>query len=165
MLARCMLRRGTTEGSWSTSSWHCGARSAHSSGPVLISLSRFLALRQQVAVLKRKRPQPPLTSSDRLFWVLLRRFWSGWKDVLVVVQPDTVVAWHRAGFRWYWRWRSRRCRGRSTITEELRQLIRRLAEENAGLGRSENSRRATKAGIRRFGTNGGSLSSSPPPPQ
>ena len=60
----------------------------------------ILALRQQVAVFKRKRPRPTFSSSDRLFWMLLRRVWSGWKDVLVVVQPDTVVAWHRAGFRW-----------------------------------------------------------------
>jgi putative transposase len=94
----------------------------------------ILALRQQVAVLKRKRPRPPLSSSDRLFWVLLRRFWSAWKDTLVVVKPDTVVAWHRAGFRWYWRWKSLRRRGRPRITSELRELIRHLAEENAGWG-------------------------------
>jgi hypothetical protein len=56
------------------------------------------ALRQQLAVLKRKRPRPPLTCCDRLFWITLRRFWSGWKDVLVLVKPDTVVAWHRAAF-------------------------------------------------------------------
>jgi putative transposase len=60
----------------------------------------ILALRQQVAVLKRKRPRPPLNSYDRLFWITLRRFWSGWKQVLVIVKPDTVVAWHRAAFRW-----------------------------------------------------------------
>src|SRR6516162_247289 len=70
-----------------------------------------LALRQQIIVLKRKRPRPPLNSLDRLFWISLRRFWPGWKDVLVVVKPDTVVAWHRAGIRLYWRWRSRRLPG------------------------------------------------------
>jgi hypothetical protein len=58
----------------------------------------ILALRQQVAVLKRKRPRPTLNWSDRLFWVLLRQFWSSWKSVLIVVKPDTVVGWHRAGF-------------------------------------------------------------------
>src|SRR5580704_9718802 len=67
-----------------------------------------LALRQQVGVLKRKRPRPLLNCWDRLFWITLRRFWSGWKDVLFIVKPDTVVGWHQAGFRWYWRWRSRR---------------------------------------------------------
>ena len=65
-----------------------------------------LALRQQVAVLKRQRPRPVLNSFDRLFWTLLRRFWSRWSNVLVIVKPETVVSWHRAGFRLYWRWRS-----------------------------------------------------------
>jgi hypothetical protein len=94
----------------------------------------ILALRQQVAVLKRKRPRPLLNSSDRLFWTLLRQFWSSWKSVLIVVKPDTVVGWHRAGFRWYWRWKSRRHRGRPRITPEIRELIVRLAEENTGWG-------------------------------
>ena len=62
-----------------------------------------LALRQQVAVLKRKRPRPPLNSLDRLFWTLLHRCWSRWADVLVLAKPETVVGWHRAGFRLYWR--------------------------------------------------------------
>src|SRR5215471_11599286 len=56
-----------------------------------------LALRQQVAVLKRKRPRPTLNSLDRLFWTLLHRCWSRWADVLVLVKPETVVGWHRAG--------------------------------------------------------------------
>jgi hypothetical protein len=93
-----------------------------------------LALRQQVGVLKRKRPRPLLNCWDRLFWLALRRFWSGWKGVLVIVKPDTVVAWHRAGFRWYWRWRSRRRLGRPKITKEVRELIRRLAHENIDWG-------------------------------
>ena len=93
-----------------------------------------LALRQQVAVLKRKRPRPTLNSLDRLFWTTLRRFWSRWTDVLVIVKPETVVGWHRAGFRLYWRWRSRPRGGRPKITDEIRALIRRLAEENPGWG-------------------------------
>lgn len=93
-----------------------------------------LALRQQLAVLKRKRPRPPLNSCDRLFWIVLRRFWSGWRGVLLIVKPDTVVAWHRTAFRSYWRWRSRRAPGRPRITDEIRQLIRRLAEENPSWG-------------------------------
>jgi hypothetical protein len=78
-----------------------------------------LALRQQVAVLKRKRPRPHLNSLDRLFWTILLQLWSRWAEVLVIVRSKTVVGWHRAGFRWYWRWRSRprggrrsRCRDR-----------------------------------------------------
>jgi hypothetical protein len=65
-----------------------------------------LALRQQVAVLKRKRPRPILNPLERLFWTTLRRFWSRWSEVLVIVKPETVVGWHRTGFRLYWRWRS-----------------------------------------------------------
>jgi putative transposase len=93
-----------------------------------------LALRQQIAVLKRRRPRPTLNSLDRLFWTTLRRFWSRWTDVLVIVRPETVIGWHRAGFRLYWRWRSRPRSGRPKITAESRLLIRRLAEENAGWG-------------------------------
>jgi putative transposase len=62
-----------------------------------------LALRQQVAVLKRKRPRPPLNSFDRLFWITLHRVWSRWSEVLVIIKPETAVGWHRAGFRLYWR--------------------------------------------------------------
>src|SRR5215475_8581089 len=93
-----------------------------------------LALRQQVAVLKRKRPRPPLRPLDRLFWTALMATWSRWKDALVIVQPETVVGWHRAGFRLYWRWKSRARGGRPRITEEVRVLIRRLAQENTGWG-------------------------------
>ena len=93
-----------------------------------------LALRQQVAVLKRKSPRPVLNSLDRLFWTTLRSVWSRWSDVLVIVQPDTVVGWHHAGFRLYWRWRSRPRCGRPKVTAEIRELIRRLAEENPGWG-------------------------------
>jgi hypothetical protein len=93
-----------------------------------------LALRQQLAVFKRKRPRPKLNRLDKFFWTTLRRWWSRWSDVLVIVQPETVVGWHRAGFRLYWRWRSRPRGGRPKIAEEIRVLIRRLAEENADWG-------------------------------
>jgi transposase InsO family protein len=75
-----------------------------------------------------------LNSWDRFFWTTLLRFWSRWSDVLVVVKPETVVAWHRAGFHLYWRWRSRPRGGRPKITGEIRGLIRRLAEENPDWG-------------------------------
>jgi putative transposase len=93
-----------------------------------------LALRQQLAVLKRQRPRPVLNSLDRIFWTTLRRFWPRWSDVLLIVKPETVVGWHRAGFRLYWRWRSRPHGGRPKITEEIRALITRMAEENADWG-------------------------------
>ena len=61
-----------------------------------------LALRQQLAVLAAKRPRPHMAASDRMFWVLLQRFWSSWKRPLILIQPETVVRW-LAGFRRYWR--------------------------------------------------------------
>jgi hypothetical protein len=75
-----------------------------------------------------------LNSVDRLFWTSLRRIWSRWADVLVIVKPETVVGWHRVGFRLYWRWRCRSRGGRPKITDEVRGLIRRLAEENPDWG-------------------------------
>jgi putative transposase len=94
----------------------------------------ILALRQQVAVLKRKRPRPLLSPWDRLFWTTLRRIWTGWAEVLLVVKPETVVGWHRTGFRLFWRWRSQRRSGRPETTPEIRALIRRVAEENPTWG-------------------------------
>jgi putative transposase len=94
----------------------------------------LLALRQQVAVLKRKRPRPQLSAWDRLFWTALRRIWPRWQEVLIIVKPETVIGWHRAGFRTYWRWRSRSRPGRPKITAEMRALIRKMAEENSGWG-------------------------------
>lgn len=67
-----------------------------------------LALCQQLAVLAAKHPRPRLAGHDRLFWVALRSFWAGWRQALVIVQPDTVIRWHRAGFKLYWKWISRR---------------------------------------------------------
>ena len=93
-----------------------------------------LALRQQVAVLKRKRPRPALTRFDRFFWTALRQLWSRWSDVLIIVKAETVVAWHRAGFRLYWRWRSRPHGRRPKVSQELRTLIRTMAAENSGWG-------------------------------
>src|SRR4029077_3353877 len=66
-----------------------------------------LALRQLLVMLKRRHPRPSLGLLDKLFWVIARRVWSGWKQALLVVTPETVVRWHRAGFRMYWRLISR----------------------------------------------------------
>src|ERR1700674_4518707 len=62
-----------------------------------------LALRQQLGTLKRRHPRPRLAAFDKLFWVLLRSSWSGWKQALMIVSPETVVRWHRLGFALYWR--------------------------------------------------------------
>ncbi len=93
-----------------------------------------LALRQQVAVLKRKRRRPSLNRLDRFFWTTLRSIWPRWSDVLVIVKPETVIRWHRVGFRLYLRWRSRTCVGRPKVSEEIRTLIGRMATENSDWG-------------------------------
>lgn len=77
---------------------------------LFVTLAPFvwlLALRQQLVVLRRRHPQPRFACSDQLFWVMLRRIWSGWKQALIFVQPETVVRWHRAEFKGYWTWLSR----------------------------------------------------------
>ena len=95
-----------------------------------------LALRQQLAALKRRHPRPRLAVFDKLFWVLARRFWSEWKQALIVVSPETVVRWHRAGFALYWRAisRARRAVGRRRISKEVRDLIFRMVAENPTWG-------------------------------
>ena len=88
-----------------------------------------LALRQQLAVLKLRHPRPRLTDADRLFWVVMSQIWVDWRGSLHIVKPETVVRWHRQGFRYYWRWKSRR-RGRPRIDPEIRHLIRRMCRAN-----------------------------------
>jgi len=84
-----------------------------------------LVLRQQLAVFKHAHSRPRLTGTDRLFWVVLSKIWSRWRAALHIVQPETVVRWHRQGFRYYWRWKS--CgRGRPEVDPEIRNLIRRM---------------------------------------
>ena len=92
-----------------------------------------LALRQQLANLRRASGRPRLGKSDRAFWLVLARLWSRWADVMVVVKPDTVVRWHRAGFRLFWRWKSRsRGPAESDVSAEVKALIRKMAEANEG---------------------------------
>src|SRR5437879_2893701 len=80
-----------------------------------------LALRQQLAALKRRHPRSRLVAFDTLFWVVARRFWSGWKQALIIVSPETVVRWHRSGFTLYWRAISRSSGmvGRRRISREI----------------------------------------------
>ena len=95
-----------------------------------------LTLRQQLAVLKRRHPKPRIGLLDKVFWVGFRRFWSGWKQSLIVVTPETVVRWHRAGFRLYWRQisRARTPVGRRQISRQVRELIFRMVVENPTWG-------------------------------
>lgn len=65
-----------------------------------------LVLRQQLAILKSRNPRPTLSNSDRLFWVVLTHLWGNWRAALHVVQPATVIRWHRMGFKLYWKRKS-----------------------------------------------------------
>ena len=86
-----------------------------------------LALRQQLAVLKRSVKRPRLRSRDRLFWACLSQLWTNWRSSLIIVRPETVLRWHRQGFRYFWRWKSS---GRPCVSPELIRLIRRMSQEN-----------------------------------
>src|ERR1700716_2797706 len=84
-----------------------------------------LALRHQLQVLQRSRPRRlRLAKPDRWLWVVLSRVLTGWRAALVIVKPETVIAWHRRGFRLWWTWKSRRRMGRPTVTTDIRTLIR-----------------------------------------
>ncbi len=90
-----------------------------------------VALRQQLANLAHKSARPRLGIEDRALWIVLRRTWARWTDLLIVVRPATVVAWHRKEFRAHWRFISRPRRpGRPRISRELRDLVRQMAGEN-----------------------------------
>jgi putative transposase len=95
-----------------------------------------LVLRQQLVALKRRHPRPSLGPSDKLFWVIARRVWSAWKQSLIIVTPETVVRWHRGGFRLYWKLISkvRRPVGRRPTPKEVRELIFRMVADNPTWG-------------------------------
>jgi len=89
-----------------------------------------IALRHQLEVLQRNAKRPRLRPSDRVLWALFSRLLPDWRRHLAIVQPDTVIRWHRAGWRLYWRWRSDPGQGRPKISAEARALIRRISLEN-----------------------------------
>ena len=94
-----------------------------------------LALRHQLQVLTRAGKRPQIRDRDRLLWIFLSRIWRNWRKPLLLVQPETVIRWHRAECRAYWRFKSRtRRRGRPRLTLEERELIRRIARENPHWG-------------------------------
>jgi putative transposase len=94
-----------------------------------------LALRHQLAVYQRSVPRPHLHATDRLFWAWVSRLWSGWQNALVFVQPRTVIAWQRQGFRDHWRQLSQQgTPGRPKIAKELRDLIRTMWQANPAWG-------------------------------
>ena len=91
-----------------------------------------LALRHQLVVLMRNQKRPTLSQRDRLFWVILSRFWSGWREAVVIVQPDTVVRWHKRAFKLYWARKSRgRKRGRPPLNREVNDLVLWMTASNS----------------------------------
>jgi len=90
-----------------------------------------LILRQQLVVLRRKSPKRVrLWNIDHLVMVWLYRLYPSLLDAIIIVQPETVIRWHRRGFRAYWHWKSRHLGGRPRIDSEIRALIRRMNREN-----------------------------------
>ena len=91
----------------------------------------IIALRHQLAVVHRsRRPRLRLTSADRVLWAWLSQAWSGWRSAVHIVKPETVIAWHRRGFRLFWTWKSRRRNGRPGVPPDIRALIRELSTAN-----------------------------------
>jgi len=86
-----------------------------------------IALRHQLIVLQRtqKTRRMVLKPTDRCLWVWLSRLWSAWRSALLLVKPETVIGWHRQGFRWYWTWKVRHGKaGRPQVPKEIRDLVR-----------------------------------------
>jgi len=91
----------------------------------------ILALRHQLHILNRSRPRGVrLTPFDRLFWIGMSRVWHDWRSAVIIVKPETVIAWHRRAFHLFWTWKSRRRLGRPTVPPDVRALIRMMSDTN-----------------------------------
>ena len=99
-------------------------------------------------MLQRSRPHRlRLTPVNRFFWVWLSRAWTEWRAAIIIAKPETVIAWHRHGFRLFWRWRSRRGTGRPTVAADVRALIRTLSAANPLWGAPRIHGKPLKLGI------------------
>ncbi len=108
-----------------------------------------LALRQQLAVLKRSHTRLKIKQRDRLFWIWLSRTWSGWREALIIVKPTTVVGWHRRGFKLYWTKLSQhRGGGRPAVAPAGTDLNQAEGDCQSAVGSTKNSWRVTQAGDR-----------------
>jgi hypothetical protein len=102
-----------------------------------------LLLRHQLAVLTRPtrtRPRARLRTWDKLLWVLARGWCAGWREYLAIVTPDTVVRWHRQGWRLFWRWKSRSRGGRPHLSSEVQDLIRTMSRDRRLVGHRTDQR-------------------------
>ena len=100
--------------------------------PKALLIAENLCLRQQLVVLQRRHPRPRLSDADRRFWILASRWFSDWRHPLLIVKPETVLGWQRAGWRAYRKWRSshKEKDSRPALPVELQTLIARMATEN-----------------------------------
>jgi|SRR5262252_10851640 len=109
----------------------------------------ILALRHQLHVLHRSRPRRlHLAKADRWLWAWLSCAWSSWRTALVIVKPETVIAWHRQGFGLFWAWKSRRRVGRPPLPADVRTLIRTMAQDNPLWGAPRIHGELIKLGVR-----------------
>jgi hypothetical protein len=93
-----------------------------------------MALRHQLLLLQPQCPKPKSKPTDRLLWSLLSQYWPNWKNTLILFRPETVIAWQKSVFRFYWRWRSGPKGGRPRIHSEVARLIGRMWEANPSWG-------------------------------
>ena len=99
-----------------------------------------LALRQQLAVLKRSQKRLKIKKQDRLFWIWLARTWAGWRGALIIVKPETVVGWHRKGFRAYWTKLSHdRVGGHPTLSPQVASVDPTDGDCQSAVGSTKNS--------------------------
>src|SRR6516225_4514305 len=133
--------------------------------PKVLLIAVNLCLRQQLLVLQRRKPRPRLTVADRRFWILAYRWFVSWQTSLLIVKPETVLRWHRQGWRSYWRRRSSRRgkTGRPPIVPELRTLIRRMTMENRVLGPAQDPGGVGAAGVQSLRENDSQVYASNPP--
>jgi len=111
--------------------FRCSTRSDLSSQSRLSLHLEIIALRHQLAIVNRsRRPRLRLTLVDRLLWAWLAHAWRGWRTAVHIVTPETVVTWHRRGFRLFWTWKSRQRTGRPRVPPDVRALIRELSTAN-----------------------------------
>src|SRR5712664_4247556 len=109
-------------------------------------------LRHQLIVVKRRlHGRVRLTNNDRWFFIQLYRWFPSILQVLTIIRPETLVRWHRAGFRCYWRWKSRPQGGRPQIDTELRVLIRRMSVENPLWGAHASTANCSSSGLKSRG--------------
>ncbi len=106
-----------------------------------------LLLRQQLQIALRSQRRPRLRARDKLFWLLVRRLHQGWRRHLLLVRPETVLGWHRRGWRLFWRWRSSPTLGRPRLSAEVRELITTIGRQNPHWGTERIRGELLKLGI------------------